>query len=122
MSGRKEKFTAEEVSQAIIKAKGILSVAADLLGCSRRTIYNYIQKYKTVKDVAEDQKEKTTDWVFNKLLMAIKKDNLTAIMFYLKTVGKDRGFTERFEHTGADEKPIPISIIEVEKTNVKPEL
>jgi GTP cyclohydrolase II len=47
--------------------------------------------------VLEDTREKRHEWVENKLMQQIKNDNLTAIIFYLKTQGKHLGYVERQE-------------------------
>ena len=91
------KFTAEEVINAIKDAEGNLSEAARLLSCSRQTIHNYINKYATVKAAYEEVNEATIDFVEGKLMSEIKKGNITAIIFYLKTKAKSRGYVERQE-------------------------
>lgn len=40
----------------------------------------------------EQVQEKTIDYVENKLLQQINEGNLTAITFFLKTKGKNRGY------------------------------
>jgi len=97
-----EKYTAAQVIEAIRGSKGIVSHAARKLGCSRKTIYNYVDRYVTVAEALEDEREDLLDFVEGKLLGEINRGNITAIIFYLKTQGKHRGYVERQEHTGAD--------------------
>ena len=100
-----EKFTPDEIIQAIEKSEyGTPSEIADALGCSDRTIYKYIELYETVKSAIGLRKERQKDYVVGKLFSEIKKGNITAIIFYLKTQAKDRGYVERQEVTGADGK------------------
>ena len=98
----REQYTAEQVAQAIIKAQGVLIGAAQALGCSRQTVDNYIKKYKTVKDAYAEANEITIDFVETALLKKIKSGDTTAMIFYLKTKGKNRGYVERqeVENTG----------------------
>lgn len=102
--GRTNGHTAEEVSQTIRDANGMVSSAARKLGVSRKTIYNYINRYVTVKEALDEAREELLDMTEAQLFKAIKGGNVTAIMFTLKTIGKDRGYVERVqqEHTIKD--------------------
>ena len=108
------KFTAQQMIEAIEDAEGNLSEAARLLQCSRQTVHNYINKYTTVKQAYHDINEETIDMVEGKLIDQCRRGNITAIIFYLKTKAKHRGYVERqeFQHEGGD-KPVQVSIIEV---------
>lgn len=89
------KYTTQTVIDAIVEAKGNISHASRLLGCTRATVYSYIKRYATVAKAYNDINETTKDFVENKLMQAIAKNNLTAIIFYLKTKAKDRGYVEK---------------------------
>ena len=95
-------ISAEQMITAINEAQGYVTRAADLLGVSRQTFYVYLKKYKTAKDALDNSRERRHEWVESKLMKAIKDDNLTAIIFYLKTQGKHLGYVERqeFQHDG----------------------
>lgn len=97
-----ERFTAEEVAKAIEQSKGILAVAARSLSCNRRTVDNYIKRYPTVKNAYDEANETTIDFVESKLLKNIDDGDTTSIIFFLKTKGKNRGYVERQEITGAE--------------------
>lgn len=97
--------------EAIEKSNGILAQAAKLLNCSRQTVYNYIEKYATVKAAYEEANETTIDFVESKLLEQIKAGNSRLIEFYLKTKAKHRGYTERQEHTGPDGGDLTIKVV-----------
>ena len=43
-------------------------------------------------------------------MKAVDKDNLTAIIFYLKTQGKHLGYVERQEVSSPDDAPLRIEI------------
>ena len=101
-------LTAKEMINAIREADGFVTKAAELCQVSRTTFYNYLEKFETVKDALVDVREGRHDFVENKLMEAISSGNITAIIFYLKTQCKDRGYVERqqFEHSGAEGGPI----------------
>ena len=105
------RYTAKEMIDAITEARGFVTEAAESLGCSRRTVYRYLDDYSTVAEALEDAREKRHDFVENKLMQAVDQGNITAIIFYLKTQCKDRGYVERtqVEHSGADGGPIELA-------------
>ena len=48
--------------------------------------------------------------VEGQLLSQIRRGNITAIIFFLKTKAKHRGYVERHEYTGKDGKDIVINL------------
>ena len=119
--GKPEKFTTDQVIKAILEAHGLLSDAARRLHCSRTTLYRYIAEHPEVAEAREEADESTKDLVEGKLLNEIKKGNVTAIIFYLKTKAKDRGYIERQEHSGPDGQPLQApQVIEIIKTYEAP--
>ena len=103
---KKNGYTAKQVIKALEDAQGYVSKTASLLGCTPRTVYNYRDRFSTVAEAWLGIREKRTDFVENKLQEQINKGNITAIIFYLKTQAKDRGYVERQEITGKDGAPI----------------
>ena len=97
-----EKYTANQMIEALREKHGNLSAAARFLGCSRNTISRYIDLYPTVKAVADEERETLIDFAENQLFKQVQDGNITAIIFTLKTIGKHRGYVERQEVTGAD--------------------
>jgi hypothetical protein len=100
------KFKVDQVVEALKNSKGIITIAAKHLGCTRRTVANYIDRYPTVKAAHEDAMESTIDFAESKLLKNIDDGDTTSIIFFLKTRGKGRGYVERTEHTGANGNPV----------------
>ncbi len=79
------------------KYLGIISTSCKATGITRQTYYNWINTdndfNKKVNDITELQK----DFVESKLIENIKDNDTTAIIFYLKTKAKDRGYTDKTE-------------------------
>ena len=98
----------------VFRKKGCnISATCNALGISRQTYYNWLKNDEDLKIEIEDSKEAVLDNVESKLLSAINDGNITAIIFYLKTKGKHRGYIERNEITGADgEKLFEVKIID----------
>jgi transposase len=96
-----EQYTAEHVVEAIKGSGGLVSTVASRLGCSRRTVYRYMNRYSTVKEALKEEREKVLDTAEGELVHLIRDrshpGHTTAIIFYLKTIGKGRGYVERVQ-------------------------
>jgi len=103
---RRPRFTIEQIEEALRQSAGIRSGAAAKLGCTPTTVSNYIARSKRLQKVAEEIVEETLDLAEGVLIKAISDNNLTATIFYLKTKGKARGYTERAELTGKEGGPV----------------
>ena len=64
---------------------------------SRNTVYKWMKDSDFASEV-ESINEESLDYVESKLMTAIQQDNITAIIFYLKTKGKKRGYVETIEN------------------------
>lgn len=100
MAGR-EKFTAAEIIAAIEKAH-TAAAAARVLGCNPQTIRNYADRYPTVAAALQASRDDMIDWAEVSLRKAVLNGEPWAVAMVLKTIGKNRGYTERQEITGAD--------------------
>lgn len=109
-SGKSERYTAEQVIAALRAARGLASVAARTLGCSRQTVQNYIERHPTVRAAQHDAREEIIDLAEGRFYEAINRGESWAVMAALRTIGKDRGYTERTETTGKDGGPVVIRV------------
>ena len=105
---RQPRFTIDQIAEALRSAAGIRSGAAALLGCSPSTIKRYVDRYETLARIEKEVVEFTLDLAESRLLDAINEGNLTAVMFYLKTKGKNRGYSERHQLEGKDGGPVEV--------------
>lgn len=94
---RRENLTKKKMINAIIGSGGIISVIANRAGCKYHTVFDKIEKYPELRDYIEKEKEKVLDVAESALIQKIKNGDNTAILFYLKTQGKKRGYIERME-------------------------
>ena len=109
--GRHAGFTQSQVAGALTAASGLVTSAAKRLGCNPKTLYRYIDRFPALKDVLREARESSIDLAESKLMEAIKAGNLTAIIFFLKTQGKSRGYTERSEpHLTTDGEPVKFTL------------
>ena len=57
-SGRRPaKFLPDTVITALHRTRGLIAQAADLLRCSRQTIYDYAARFSEVKEAIDHQRE-----------------------------------------------------------------
>jgi len=99
-------YEKDQFIKAIENSGGYVSLIADRVGCAPKTVYDWINKNEDVADAIKREKVKQVDFAEGKLQSLIKKENPTAIIFYLKTQGKGRGYVERQEVTGPDGHPL----------------
>ena len=111
--GRPIKCTPEQVSEALLVSDGNLTAAATKLGVTRQGVYDYIDRYG-LQEVLDQSREKMADEAVGQLHRLVRDGNLGAVIFYLKTQAKSRGFTERIETTGKDGDAIEVRQIKTE--------
>lgn len=95
-----QRYTAEQVIEAIKKARGIKAVVARSLGCDRSTVNNYIERYPTVKRAYEEQREVIIDIAEGQLIKKVDSGEWDAVKYVLSTLGKDRGYGDTIKHEG----------------------
>lgn len=105
----------KEVLDALEKTLGIVTTACKMVGIGRTQFYEWLKTDPEFREQVEDIQNITLDFVESKLHGQIKQENTTAIIFYLKTRGKQRGYVERQEVTGADGMPNNFTIEIIDK-------
>lgn len=91
------RYNAERVIQAIHDTKGLVSLAAQRLGCDPKTVRSYVHRYPTVAAALKEERESMTDIAELSLYNKIQSGEGWAVCFYLKTQGRHRGYIERHE-------------------------
>ena len=99
---KKEAHKAQDIIDALKQGDGYVSQAAAILGCHVTTVYNYADRYPSVKREGNNIKEKRHDFVENAMFKRIKEGSDTMMIWYSKTQMQDRGYIEKkqFEHSG----------------------
>ena len=101
------------IKNAIDGSGGLYPQIAKKLGCNWHTAKSHVEKYTETLEAYNDESEKILDLAESKLFENIRDNDNTAIIFYLKTKGRNRGYIERVEtkHSFDETKPqINISI------------
>jgi hypothetical protein len=85
------------VLQALEKTFGVVTTACKTVGIARQTFYEWMKEDAAFAEAVKDIENVSLDFAESQLLKQIREDNTTAILFYLKTKGKKRGYVERQE-------------------------
>lgn len=86
--------TDEEIVKAIFEHKGLMTFAADHLGITYTWIHKRISESLYLQEAMEYVREKRIDKAEDHLDKLVEKGNVTALIFFLKTIGKKRGYIE----------------------------
>jgi len=76
---------------------GNATKASEAIGISRRTFSRWCNSDKEFAKLCDDVKEEQIDLAESELRKLVKNGNITAVIFTLKTIGKERGYIERTE-------------------------
>ena len=118
-NSKKREETAARIIAAISESNGLLTLAAKKAGIGYSTVWRYTQDFSTVKQAVTEAKERMLDFAEGKLYEKIKSGDNAAIIFFLKTQGKKRGYVERSEVTGEDGKPMETRVTVVSENAKK---
>jgi hypothetical protein len=104
------KVTKEEILVAIKQFRGIVTSICNNLQISRQAFYERANRDEEIITALKNAREEIIDFAETKLVELIRDGNANAIFFYLKTVGRDRGYVEKQE---IDQTNKVVNIIEV---------
>lgn len=92
-------LTTDKVIPVIYEQYGNLAAVARKLGTSRQHMYTFVNQHATVQQALADARESMIDNAESSLYKQALDGNVTALIFFLKTQGYHRGYTERQHHT-----------------------
>jgi len=111
IGGAVVKFRKEKVI-AVYKTKGCnVSATCKAVGVSRAHFYRIKKSSKKFARALKDAEESNIDNVETALLSAVGEGNITAIIFFLKTKGRKRGYVEKIEHDTTITSIDPVQIL-----------
>lgn len=96
------KVNKKALINAMQKCLGVVTQACKMVDVSRDTYYTYYNDDIDFKRACDDCSEIALDFAESKLHKQIEDNIPTSTIFFLKTKGKNRGYIERSELTGAD--------------------
>ena len=92
---KKRLDTATRIIKVIKESNGLLTLAARKIGLNYSTVWRYTQEFPSVKQAVHEAKETMLDFAEGKLYENMRAGDNTAIIFFLKTQGKQRGYIEK---------------------------
>lgn len=92
-----KKITIADVEPLIEKLHGNIAAIARTLGVNRGTVWNRVIESKTLQVSLEQARETMLDNAESKLYSNALNGDTTSLIFFLKTQGKRRGYTERLD-------------------------
>lgn len=105
-----DKPKAQELIDEINAKRGNISAVARAFGVTRPTIYRWIKSTVTATEALESAREAMIDNAESILYKKVLEGSTPELLFFLKTQGKSRGYTERQEVTGADGGPLEVML------------
>lgn len=87
----------EKIIEAVKNTGGIYTNIAQKLGICRDTVAACVRDYPEVAAAVLEEKERITDGAESELMKAIKRGDMSAIMFYLRCKGRARGYNDRVD-------------------------
>src|SRR5262245_29234768 len=91
------KLKADAVEAALRTYNGNLASVGRALGATRSAVCMFVNRHPKLKEVAHECRETFVDNVESAIYREALDGNVTAQMFILRTIGKDRGYVERQE-------------------------
>lgn len=83
--------------KALESSLGVVTVACKKANISRDTHYRWLKEDEEYQKAVYDIENIALDFAESQLHSEIADKNTTAIIFYLKTKGKRRGYVEKYE-------------------------
>ena len=87
----------EHIIQVYEKKGCNITQTCSALGISRKTFYEWKEKKKKLDEGLKEVDESILDWAESKLVEHINNNDLQALIFFLRTKGKKRGYVEKTE-------------------------
>lgn len=117
----KRDYNKEQLIACCKRSNGIMSCVATLMGVSWHTAERYVKSCPEAEEAFQGARNAVIDAAESDLLAILTNNkhprHFDAVVFTLKTLGKNRGFTEKVEtEVSGDLKPPPVLNILIEKS------
>ena len=115
----KSKVSDKQIIEALKATHGFQSQACKLLerqlniSFTTSAMSKRISASEEIKSALAEMLTADLDYAENKMWELIKNGNVAAVLFYLKTKGKERGYAERRELTGSNGTPLQMGEVKI---------
>src|SRR5262245_37198058 len=95
-------LNAKDVEAKLRELHGNMAAVGRTFGVSRAAVFDFVKKRPGLRRVVHDCRESMKDLAESALYRAVIAGEAWAVTFFLKTQGRDRGYSERHEceHSG----------------------
>lgn len=97
MKADKIGHTKKAIIEALYNSLGVVTTACEKVGIARSTFYEYCSADPDFKAAVDGIEDVAIDFVESQNYKLIKEGNPAATIFYLKTKGRKRGYTESLD-------------------------
>jgi hypothetical protein len=107
-----KKIAIADIEPLVEKFNGNVAAIARALGVNRSTVWARVQESTTLKAALDNAREAMLDNAESVLYRKVLEGSTAELIFFLKTQGKRRGYTERqeHEHSGPNGQPIEFTV------------
>ena len=96
--------------EALREADGNQAAVARKFNCHRSLVWRYIDNDPELRELTDELSETFTDEVESQLFKLIREGNPAAVIFYLKTKARHRGYSERLELIPLSKQDIEVEL------------
>lgn len=107
-----KKIVVADIEPLVEKYNGNVAAIARELKVNRSTVWARVQESATLRTALDNARETMLDNAESILYRKVLEGSTPELLFFLKTQGKSRGYTEKqeVEHTGKDGGPIVVTV------------
>ena len=99
----KRRYKVAEVEAALRAKAGLITAAAEALGCSRMTVERYMNRYPKLRRVQAEVRERMIDLAEGRLYQLLDQGHPPTVRWYLGTTATDRGYGRKLAIEGNPE-------------------
>lgn len=99
-----------QIVKALDQSAGIVTLAAQKLKITPQALRRYLRQFPELQEARDEATERNLDLAESNVVRGLQQNDKTYTIFYLKTKGKERGWVERQESTGAGGGPVQTEV------------